>query len=330
MHARSAGGVMSLFNMNFTSQAAAISNYIGTSAAASTINVDAYAFVTTGAGKVTVKAYDDVTGEAVWILSGATPKDTLSIATAKTTATVEYDAAGVETIWILPARATVWIEEIKFVPTSASTTTKTLTIGSAGYATFSASENYTWNTSTYPSLKAYYVSAVSDGSATLKEITAANGIPAGTGVIFKGDAGNYTLTSVESATALASTNYLRANIADYTLKADNHYDYTDNTRAATTWNYTLAAGPTFKHSTGSGTLAAGKAFLRTTVNVTSAARSLNLVFDDGDDETTGISASLMNNEQFIMKNDVYDLQGRKVSEPKKGLYIVNGRKVFIK
>ena len=44
--------------------------------------------------------------------------------------------------------------------------------------------------------------------------------------------------------------------------------------------------------------------------------------------TTGISATLMNNE--AMNNEYFDLQGRRVSQPTKGLYIVNGRKVLIK
>ena len=44
--------------------------------------------------------------------------------------------------------------------------------------------------------------------------------------------------------------------------------------------------------------------------------------------TTGISATLMNNE--TMNNEYFDLQGRRVSQPTKGLYIVNGRKVLIK
>ncbi|MBQ9357444.1 MAG: hypothetical protein IJT98_09180 [Prevotella sp.] len=49
----------------------------------------------------------------------------------------------------------------------------------------------------------------------------------------------------------------------------------------------------------------------------------------GDDTTTGISgAALMNNEERIMNNEVYDLQGRRVEEPARGLYIRDG-KVFI-
>ena len=46
--------------------------------------------------------------------------------------------------------------------------------------------------------------------------------------------------------------------------------------------------------------------------------------------TTGISdATRLNNKEQII-NNVYDLQGRKVAQPTKGLYIVNGRKVVIK
>lgn len=49
-----------------------------------------------------------------------------------------------------------------------------------------------------------------------------------------------------------------------------------------------------------------------------------------DDETTSISDAtlLMNNEEI--NGEVYDLQGRKVDNPVKGLYIVNGKKVLIK
>ena len=45
------------------------------------------------------------------------------------------------------------------------------------------------------------------------------------------------------------------------------------------------------------------------------------------DDATGISAMLVNSEQRIV-NRVFDLQGRKVAQPTKGLYIVNGKKVM--
>ena len=46
------------------------------------------------------------------------------------------------------------------------------------------------------------------------------------------------------------------------------------------------------------------------------------------DDVTGINASLMNNEK--VNNGVYDLQGRRVETPKKGLYILDGKKVIIR
>jgi hypothetical protein len=42
-------------------------------------------------------------------------------------------------------------------------------------------------------------------------------------------------------------------------------------------------------------------------------------------ETTAIAS--MHNSQCLMLNEVYDLQGRRVSPQKKGVYITNGKKV---
>ena len=55
------------------------------------------------------------------------------------------------------------------------------------------------------------------------------------------------------------------------------------------------------------------------------ARSFAMNFDD---ETTALT--LVNSEQRRVNSEVYDLQGRKVAQPIKGLYIVNGKKFIIK
>ena len=52
---------------------------------------------------------------------------------------------------------------------------------------------------------------------------------------------------------------------------------------------------------------------------------LNFVFDG---ETTGIND--VRSKMADVRGDFYDLQGRKVANPTKGLYIVNGKKVIIK
>ncbi len=49
----------------------------------------------------------------------------------------------------------------------------------------------------------------------------------------------------------------------------------------------------------------------------------------GDDNgTTGIQT--IDNGKLTIDNVYYDLQGRRVAKPTKGLYIVNGKKVIIK
>ena len=68
----------------------------------------------------------------------------------------------------------------------------------------------------------------------------------------------------------------------------------------------------------------GKAYLNAG---TAGARffALNL-----DGETTGIGAALIDNGQLTIDNAVYNLNGQRVMNPAKGLYIVNGRKVVVK
>ena len=48
----------------------------------------------------------------------------------------------------------------------------------------------------------------------------------------------------------------------------------------------------------------------------------------GDGETTGIRP--IDNGQLIMDNVIYDLSGRRVENPTKGVYIMNGKKVLVK
>ena len=60
----------------------------------------------------------------------------------------------------------------------------------------------------------------------------------------------------------------------------------------------------------------------------SQAREFVMNFDG---EATGISDALRLNDKGQMTNDnFYDLQGRKIEKPTKGLYIHNGKKVIIK
>ena len=53
-----------------------------------------------------------------------------------------------------------------------------------------------------------------------------------------------------------------------------------------------------------------------------------LAIDIMDEDVTALK--LVNSEERIVNSEVYDLQGRKVNQPAKGLYILNGKKVVIK
>lgn len=58
-------------------------------------------------------------------------------------------------------------------------------------------------------------------------------------------------------------------------------------------------------------------------DATDAGSRITITFDDN--TTTGISS--MHNSQYIIRNDYYNLNGQRVRQPGKGLYIHNGKKV---
>ena len=89
-------------------------------------------------------------------------------------------------------------------------------------------------------------------------------------------------------------------------------------------HYVLSNGKDFVWVKDAGTLAAGKCWIELVPSSESHARTLAIVFED---ETTGISAV---KTAATIEGNCYDLSGRKVAQPTKGLFIVNGKKVVIK
>ena len=169
-------------------------------------------------------------------------------------------------------------------------------------------------------IKAYIVSAFrpSTGEVTLTRIT---DVPANTGIVVKGAAGTYSIPMGSGETIVA--NMLRG-VTTNTVLNKVEGDYT---------NYILAkknGSLGFYAVVDGSTLSASKAYLPLpTASLPSGARSIKLVFEDGG--TTGISeASRLNDKGEMINDNVYDLQGRRVEKPARGLYIVNGRKVVIK
>ena len=185
-------------------------------------------------------------------------------------------------------------------------TSPTVTINaSAGYATFG-----------YPAaldltgIDAYTVT-VSGTTATLNSVKGKK-IPAGTGIILEGS-GDVTIPLTTASTDAIGTNNLH--VSDGTVT---------NEESATIYVLAKKSDVVGFYKLGSSvTVPAGKAYLRIIGGVAQAPAFIG--FGNG---TTGIQT--IDNGKLTNDDVYYDLQGRRVAQPTKGLYIVNGKKVIIK
>ena len=179
------------------------------------------------------------------------------------------------------------------------------TIASSGYSTLASGCGLDFANAT--GLEAAYV--VSDITNTTVKLTSVNELPANSGVILKGTPGATYSIPIKSTAAYAGTNKLHAAVTAYNCSANEVY---------------IMQSGQFHHVTAASTVPAGKAYLLAS-DVPSGARSLDFFFDD---ETTGVTS--IEKGQWTIDNAWYNLNGQKVLNPSKGLYIVNGKKVVIK
>ena len=133
-------------------------------------------------------------------------------------------------------------------------------------------------------------------------------IPADKAVILKSSAATITLTPATTTQTL-SGNMLQGTTAELTGAAGNIYVLNKGSQ-----------GVGFYKLSASGTIDANKAYL----TYSASARDFF-----GFDETTGISEKvIVNSEKF--DGEWYDLGGRRIAQPTKGIYIINGKKIVIK
>lgn len=194
-------------------------------------------------------------------------------------------------------------------PTSISTT-----IGTTGYSTF-ASTLYPLDLSTVSGATAYYAKTVDTANKKVVFESTEASVPAGEGLLLKGAASAPVTINIADAGTAIDGNLLVGCTAETPL-----------TQNANQYVLAIESGKAVFQSLADqgATIPAGKAYL----NATGAdARQLSIVFEDAS-ETTGIGASLTKNEE--VKNGTYNLQGQRVAQPRKGLYIVGGKKVVVK
>ena len=181
-----------------------------------------------------------------------------------------------------------------------------VTIASSGYSTLASAYGLDFANATPAGLEAYIVPSITASAVSLSAIDEA---PASTGVILKGTAGEtYSIPVKAGAAAIVGTNKLQAAVAATPIDANKAY--------------ILKTG-LFHLVTAASTVPAGKAYLLAS-DVPSSAPVLDFGFDDA----TGINA--VNGEGFTVNGEFYNLNGQRVAQPTKGLYIVNGKKVVIK
>jgi len=191
----------------------------------------------------------------------------------------------------------------------AVTLAPTVTISASGWTSLASAYDLDFSSAEEQEsvpVVAYAISSIKKTSVTLTPHDAA---PAGVGMILKGNPGStYSIpvtTSVESF--------------------DNELSAAVNATAVAANSVYAVSGGKLKLFTGT-EVPAGKAYLEAT-KVPAGAHGLTLDFDE-DGETTGIAE--ISSKKGLLDGDFYDLSGRKVVQPTKGLYIMNGKKVIIK
>ena len=175
------------------------------------------------------------------------------------------------------------------------------TLNSQGYATICS--EYPLDFSEAADYSAWQVKRISGDEIIFEQIT--GDVKGGTGLLLMGTAdATVTLKSVDSPNDL-SGNKLEGTLAPTYVAAGEYYGL---------------KGKEFV-KVNAGTVPAGKALLPANL-VGSGVKALSFRFDGAD----GISEIMRNGENEKM-SAIYDLSGRRVVKPTKGLYIVNGKKV---
>lgn len=181
---------------------------------------------------------------------------------------------------------------------------ETVTVTSAGWATFAPSKDVQFNNEV---MSAYIVTGATTTSATL---TAVSAVPADTPVLVCAEAGTYTLAAASTTPAAVTDNKLL--VSDGTIKGNGQNIYALGVQSNDKVGFMLVANDVV--------IPEGKCYLQITTEDARSFLSLG-----GDEETAIKSVATDVNE-----GTVYDLQGRRVSGVKQGLYIVNGKKVVLK
>ncbi|MCR4995458.1 MAG: glycoside hydrolase, partial [Bacteroidales bacterium] len=267
--------------------------------------IDSYtiggAAYTSGTYRFTAADGTTTTGD---ITSTSTPTNmTVSNVNAQSTTFTFYGAS--QTNWLGITTFTITLKP----------TVKLNAVGEASYATLYLPFDVTLADGT----KAYYVGQVTDGSAKLTELT--EGIPAKTAVVLINSSAatstTYTQTTGLTSVVSEDANLLKGTLSSMTLDLSESTPYYSLGKLSDEIGF-------YKFQNGETTtitLGANKAYLEYSAGGDVKGFALDL---------SGITDAIRNIEKSTETGEIFDISGRRVTNPTRGLYIVNGKKVMIK
>ena len=207
-----------------------------------------------------------------------------------------------------------WSKFGNIVPIDEKTDVDEITIKEIGKTTWCS--KYDLDFTNVEGIKAYTATGYDNIDKTIW-LTRVMKVPAGTGLLVKGDPGTYKIPHAEVQSAYA--NWFVGNLGETISISATDGDKT---------NYYLSGKDgTFVSVNGSANIGKNKAYLQLPTSVFGGTRSIGISYDDEDGTTSikGLTPVLSEGE-----GEWYTLQGQRVAKPGKGLYIKNGKKVVIK
>ena len=187
----------------------------------------------------------------------------------------------------------------------------TATVSAVKWATYGVNAPIDYSATS--DLKAY-IAYVEDNKVKLTEVSK---VPANTAVILYADVETnteYTLTPTAETTNDVTANKLH--VSDGNVTGDGSTIYVLANGGSGVGFYLVEDGSA---------ITAGKAYLKVQGGVAQARQFIGFGDDNGATGIDSLTPTLSKGEGVY-----YDLQGRRVAQPAKGLYIVNGKKVIIK
>ena len=195
-------------------------------------------------------------------------------------------------------------------------------VGGVNYATLYLPFDVTTDGTT----KAYYISEVSGGSAKLTEVERSE-IAANTAVLLINETSSsatFNVTTGLTQQVTETANMLKGTLTSMSLDLGGNTNYYALGKKEIASVETIGFYKFNDGSTTTITLGANKAYLDTSASP-NAVKGFTLSFG-GEDGIEGVESSALK----VESSEVYDLSGRRVNKPVRGLYIKNGKKLLVK